>query len=273
MPPWEASVQTWFAQFIGFVPRLVTAFVVLLITIVASGWAGRAARAGARRRAAAPEIGLLLERMARWGVFSLGLLLALEQLQLDLTSLIAGLGIVGLTLGFALGDIAKNLVAGFLLLLQQPFRIGDAIEVAGFGGRVEDITLRTTQVRTWDGRHVLIPNADVYVSPIVNLRQSPRRRIEVQVGVAYESDLARATEVALRAVQSLAGVIDEPAPLAVSQRFGDSGVELLIQFWVDTGKIGLLEAQDAAIQAVKRALDDENIRIPYPTRMMIQPQA
>jgi len=273
MPPWEASVQTWLGQFIGFVPRLVTAFVVLLITIVASGWAGRAARAGARRRGAIPEIGLLVERLARWGVFILGLVLALEQLQFDLTSLIAGLGIVGLTLGFALGDIAKNLVAGFLLLLQQPFRIGDAIEVAGFGGRVEAISLRTTQVRTWDGRHVLIPNADVYVSPVVNFRQSPRRRIEVPLGVGYEADLARVSELALRAVRALPGIIGEPVPLAVSQRFGDSGIELLIQFWVDTEKVDLLEAQDAAIRAIKRALDEEHIRIPYPTRMMVQPAA
>jgi small conductance mechanosensitive channel len=273
MPPWDATLQTWFAQFIGFVPRLLTGVIMLVIAIVASIWAGRASRAASRRRGAPVEIGLLIERLARWGVLVLGLVLALEQLQFDLTGLIAGLGIVGLTLGFALGDIAKNLMAGFLLLLQQPFRIGDAIEVAGFGGTVEDITLRTTQVRTWDGRHVLIPNSDVYVHPIVNFRQSPRRRLEVQVGIAYDADLARAAEVALAAVRSLPGVIDSPVPVAVSQRFGDSGVELMIQFWVDTGQVGLLQAQDAAIQAVKRALDEARIRIPYPTRMMLQPTA
>lgn len=86
----------------------------------------------------------------------------------------------------------------------------------------------------------------------------------------HEADLARAAEADLAA---LPGVIDSPAPVAVSQRFGDSGVELLIQFWVDTGQVGLLQAQDAAIQAVKRALDEARIRLPYPTRMMVQPQA
>ncbi|OQY35105.1 MAG: hypothetical protein B6I38_01835, partial [Anaerolineaceae bacterium 4572_5.1] len=107
-------------------------------------------------------------RTTRWAIIIWGLFLGLQQVEFNLTGFVTGLGIVGFTIGFAFQDIAKNFMAGMLLLLQQPFDIGDSIEVAGYAGTVTDIEIRSTALRTFDGRHVIIPNAEVFTGVITN---------------------------------------------------------------------------------------------------------
>ena len=261
----ELSLDGLWNSVLAFLPKLGLAILIYLAARIVSSWAVRILRKGMQRRGHDPEIILILEMLTRWGIIGMGIVLALEQIAPGkTTSLVAGLGIAGFTLGFALQDVAKNFVAGILLLLQQPFEIGDSIEVAGYGGTVLNITLRATEMRTWDGRHVLIPNGDVFVSPIVNFSKATRRRVDINIGVAYDSDLDRVTRVALEALKEVPGLLQEPAPSVVFSTFGDSAIEFTTYYWVDTETTGLGTAKDTGVRFIKDAFKRENIEIPYP---------
>jgi small conductance mechanosensitive channel len=168
-------------RFIEFLPSLITAIVIFIITLFLASWLANLTAKAMKRRKIDDELILLSRRIVRITVLVLGTIQALAQVNFNVTGFVAGLGIVGFTIGFALQDVTKNFVAGILLLLQQPFDLTDSIQVSGYSGVVKDITLRTTEIRTWDGRDVFIPNGDVYVKPITNYSRDPRRRLELSV--------------------------------------------------------------------------------------------
>ncbi|NIM93619.1 MAG: mechanosensitive ion channel [Anaerolineales bacterium] len=257
-------------QTIIFGPRIGISIVTLVISFVLSGWVARLVHKNLEKREVDNEIIVLLELLSKWGIRILGIVIAIELVWPgQLGALIVTLGIVGFTIGFALQDVAKNFVAGIILLIQQPFNIGDSIEVSGYGGVVETISLRTTELRTWDGRYVLIPNGDVFVSPIVNFTKAINRRVEILIGVAYETDLNQASRVALEAISELQGVLQDPAPKIVMQQFGDSAIEFSIQYWVDTEASSTVDATNTGIQAIQIAYDREGIEMPFPTQRIL----
>jgi small-conductance mechanosensitive channel len=260
---------------LDFLPRLGTAILVYLIARLVSASATRLIRRSMEKQNRDPEIIVLLEMLTRWGILALGIVLALEQLAPGrFSSLIAGLGIAGFTIGFALQDVAKNFVAGILLLIQQPFEIGDAIEVGGYGGTVLDISLRATEMRTWDGRRVYIPNGDIFVSSIVNFSRALRRRVDIIAGVAPDSDLNQVARIALETIkESVDGVLDDPAPQVVFSQFGESTIDFKALYWIDTGEAGVLQAQDEGVRAIKEAFEREGIDMPYPTRTILMAQS
>ena len=266
----ELSLDGLWNSVLAFLPKLGFAILIYLVARFISSWAVRLLRKRMQRRDHDPETILLLEMLARWSIIGFGILLALEQIAPGkTTSLVAGLGIAGFTIGFALQDVAKNFVAGLLLLLQQPFEIGDAVEVAGYSGTVMDITLRATEMRTWDGRFVIIPNGDVFVKPIINFSKAKHRRVNISVGVAYESDLDKVTRVVLEAINDVPGLLQDPAPAVIFSTFGDSAIEFSAYYWIDTDVAGLGSAQDAGVKAIKNAFKREGIEIPYPIRTVL----
>ncbi len=270
MQTFELSLDTIVNGIVAFLPRLGLAILVYLAARMISAWVSKILRRSMEQRDHDPELIVLLEMITRWSILALGVVLALEQLAPGrFTGLIAGLGIAGFTIGFALQDVAKNFVAGILLLIQQPFGIGDAIEVAGYGGTVVDISLRSTDLRTWDGRHVLIPNGDVFVSPIVNFSRATHRRVTISVGVAYDSDLDKVTRVALDAIKNVPGLLQDPAPSVIFSAFSDSAIEFSAYYWIDTDVASLGIAQDTGIKAIKDSFTRESIEIPYPIQTVI----
>jgi len=270
MQSFDLSFDNIANNIVAFLPRLGLAILVYLVARAIAAWTTKLLRQSMERRERDPELIVLLEMLTRWGILALGIVLALEQLAPGrFSSLIAGLGIAGFTIGFALQDVTKNFVAGILLLIQRPFEIGDAIEVAGYGGTVLDISLRSTDLRTWDGRHVLIPNGDIFVSPIVNFSRATRRRVQITVGVAYDTDLDKVTRVALEALKDVPGLLQDPAPSLVFSNIGDSTIELSIYFWIDTDVVSLGTAQDAGIKAIKKQFEHEGIEIPFYIRIVL----
>ncbi len=251
---------------IEFLPKLAASLVIFVVSIYIAGLLAKLLNDVLRRREVDAEVTLLLVRLTRWGLIVVGALVALQQIGFRVTAFLAGLGILGFTVGFALQDVSRNLIAGVLLLLQQPFDIGDIIEVQGYLGQVEDVTLRSTELRTLDGRLVLIPNADVFTSSLVNYTRTPRRRIELDVGVAYDSDLDKVRELALAAVKDLPGALDDPEPLVWFHTFNESSIDFTLYFWIDTHKTDIFEAKSLALEAVKKAFEREGIEIPYPIR-------
>ncbi len=270
MPTILDYLQVWLDRFVAFLPTLAIGIGILLLAWIISRWLSRIVRRNMTRGGRDPELIVLISLLTRWGIMTLGIVFAAEVMtEGSLGSLIAGLGIAGFTLGFALQDVAKNFVAGILLLLQQPFEIGDMIEVAGYQGKVLSIALRTTELRTLDGRFVLIPNGDVYTSPVVNFTRASRRRVELNVGVAADSDLDKVTRITLASIAEITGLIEEPSPRVAYDNFGNSTIDFTLYYWVDTAVTDIVDARDAGVKAIKRAFERESIVMPYPTMTVL----
>ncbi|MEJ2758381.1 MAG: mechanosensitive ion channel family protein, partial [Anaerolineales bacterium] len=181
----------------------IAGLLIFLVSVYLARLFSRMAGRVLERRQKDKELNLLITRLVRWTVISLGIILALEQAGQDVTALLTGLGILGFTVGFALQDVSANLVSGILLLFEQPFDIEDSIQVAGYAGTVKSINLRATEMLTWEGLRVLIPNRDVFTNTITNYTRITQRRIGLSVGVGYDSDLTIVEETALNAVKNL----------------------------------------------------------------------
>ena len=260
-------------QFLEFLPKLAIGILIVCVAWLLSRWAARLLRRSMKRNGRDPELIVLLSMLTRWGILTLGIVVAAEiTAEGALGSLIAGLGIAGFTIGFALQDVAKNFVAGILLLLQQPFEIGDMIEVADYAGHVRAITLRTTEIRALDGRFVLIPNGDVFTSAIINYSRADHRRVELKIGVATDSDLDQVTRVALEALVPIPGLIQNPSPRVAFDNFGESTIDFTLHYWIDTAVTDVIPAQDAGVKAIKLAFEREAIVMPYPTRTLLTHQ-
>ncbi len=241
-------------RFVEFLPKLITSIVIFIVALFASSWLANLTAKAMRRRNLDAELIVLSRRVVRITVLILGTIQALAQVDFNVTGFVAGLGIIGFTVGFAMQDVTKNFVAGILLLLQQPFGIGDRIEVTGYSGTVKDITLRTTEMRTWDGRDVLIPNGDVYVKPITNYSRDPRRRIQLSVSVSREWDLEELTHVVLDSLKDGVGVLEDPGSEAVWTASTQGATELSAYYWVDTSQVDFRSAQNTGLAAVRAAL-------------------
>jgi len=214
-------------------------------------------------------IALLIFIVSLWSVIVLGIVAALQQVGFNLTAFLTGLGILGFTVGFALQDVSKNFIAGLLLLLEQPFDIGDTIEVGKHLGTVANVEIRATEIYTVDGQNVIIPNAEVFTSPIKNYSRYTKRRFDLSVGVAYDSDLELVRETALGVINTIPGVLSEPAPRVVFNNLGASTIDFTVYYWVDL-KIGdYFGSIDRSITGIKTAFEEMKIEMPYPIQTVL----
>jgi small conductance mechanosensitive channel len=271
----STPIQKFLEQVILFIPDLIVAIIIFVASFYVASLAAKAVAKAIDRREPPvdPELGKLLARLTRWSIIVVGTIWALNQVNFNVTGFVAGLGIVGFTIGFALKDVAENFVAGILLLIQQPFDIGDAIEVNGYAGVVSDIQVRDTTMRTWDGLLVIIPNSKVYTNAITNFTKVEKRRIGLEIGVGYETDLPQAHQTMLEVVRGLPGVIqDDPAPFVVFKEFGDSSINATLYFWIDMASTGYFDALDGAVKGVKSAFERDGINIPFPIRTVYMEQ-
>lgn len=188
-------------------------------------------------------------------------------------SLLAGLGIGSVAIGFAFKDIFENFLAGMLILTRQPFKIDDFIEVNGIDGRVESITVRDTVVRQTDGQPVVVPNAILFKNPVTVRTDKARRRASVMCGVGYGEDVGKARDVIAKAVRSVASVESNDYPVQVlASEFGASSVDFEIRWWTGSKPGELRKSKDEVIETVKKALDDAGIEIPFPYRTLTFPE-
>jgi small-conductance mechanosensitive channel len=259
---------------LALLPRLGTALAIFVAGLYFSKFLSKLARQALSNLKPASGTAKLIEDLIRWSILTLGTIMAIQQF-VDVTAFLAGLGILGFTVGFALQDVMKNFASGVILLAQQPFRVGDAVAVGEFEGAVRSIDLRSTEIETFDGRIAILPNAEVLNHAIVNYTRSLQRRVEVLVGIAYQSDLKLARDTALMAVQTVNGFLAEPSPQVVFNKFGEFSIDLTIHFWVDTRQTGTITARDTAIEQISQAFVQNHIEIPLPTstvRMLSESQ-
>lgn len=200
---------------------------------------------------------------------TLAFLTALSTMGVDIGALIAALGLTSLAIGLALKDTIENAITGVLLLIQRPFKVGDVIKVSDVTGTVANVAIRTTNIKTFDGLHVLIPNRHVYNEVITNWSYYPTRRVTVTLGVAYETDLARAARVLSEAVAAVPGVLADPALLVSFEGFDESSIRMVFRFWIDWQTTNAVDLQTQMTQVIMDAAHHEGINIPYPIRTVL----
>lgn len=271
---WDAAVAkvgAWVETFIQHLPNLLAA-----VAVVVAAWlAARAARAVAARVLGRVTDHRPVTRLAATAayvaVLVTGVFVALGVLQLDktVTSLLAGVGIVGLALGFAFQDIAQNFIAGIMLSVRRPFREGDVIETNDYMGVVDHLDLRSTVLRTFQGQHVRIPNSEVFQNPLVNYCATGSRRVDLAVGVSYADDLETARRVALEAVEGVEGRDTSREVELFYEQFGGSSIDFQVRFWIPFARqTDYLRARSDAIVRLKAAFDREGVSIPFPIRTL-----
>lgn len=186
----------------------------------------------------------------------------------DLTNIFIGAGAITAIVGLAARETLAAMLAGFILLFSRPFRVGDWIEVKDHSGIVTDVTIFNTKIQTFGDKHVLVPNDIITESDLTNLSRNDQLRVEVEVGIDYDTDITHAREVAVEAVSDLDSIKSSPPPEVVAKRFADSSILLELRVWIGNPTMRRKwDARTEGIEAVKQAFDDEGITIPYPQRV------
>jgi small conductance mechanosensitive channel len=200
-------------------------------------------------------------------VIAFGLMFSLDNLGLNVTSVIAGLGIAGVALGFAAKDTLANLIAGVTILWDRPFRVGDRIEVEGSVGVVRKITLRTTRLDTARNEVVIFPNEKMVTEKIINHTMRPSLRVDVPFGIAYAADIQAARRVVLATTAGDEDLREKPEPAVVVTELADSSVNLELRVWLKD-PIQEIGTRLRYMEKVKAALDEAGIEIPFPQLML-----
>lgn len=181
--------------------------------------------------------------------------------------LIGALGIGSVAIGFAFKDIFQNLLSGILLLISEPFRIGDQIVSGDYEGTVEDIKIRATTIKTYDGRQVVIPNSDLYTSALTVNTAYKQRRLQVAVGIGYEDDIEAAKAEILQALDKVESVSKKAQPSVIATGFGDSTIDLTVRWFIEDGtQANKVTSIHQVIVEIKSALDAAGVNIPFPIR-------
>ncbi|WP_070138196.1 mechanosensitive ion channel family protein [Crocinitomix algicola] len=265
------KLTDWGTKVVSMLPNIGLALLVLLVFVFLGKLTRRLIRKILTRAYNNEELTSILARIGYIAVVLGGAMASLSILHLDktVTSLLAGAGIIGLALSFAFQDLAANFVSGFFMALKKPFEIGDVIEVEGYTGTVLAISLRSTEIMTFDGNEVVIPNRKLFENPLTNYYRTKTRRVDLNIGVSYAEDLDQVQQITKNAIEQIPSLVEDKEVLVIFQEFGDSSINLQVQYWVPYDNYSqYLVGISEGIKAVKKAYDKHNILIPFPIRTM-----
>ncbi|MCK8463195.1 mechanosensitive ion channel family protein [Aliiroseovarius sp. S1339] len=252
-------------------PELVAALAVIALTWGLSRFAKMIiARLGGRMHLRSNLIEVL-SMLASVGLWLIGTLIAVTLVFPSITpaKALTTLGLGSVAIGFAFKDTFENFLAGILILLREPFALGDFVECEDIEGQVEKITIRDTHIRQTDGQLVVVPNHMLFQNPVTVRTSRDLRRITVICGVAYGEDIDIARDVISKAVRNVDTVRDDVKDVQIfATNFGASSVDFEVTWWTGSKPIDVRQSRDQVIAAVKRALDDKGIEIPFPYRTL-----
>lgn len=260
---WKAAwtrIDGWVSGFFMLLPNLIVGAVVLAL-FVAVAVMVRSRIGSLFRRVGRQDLGDMLASLALWLVVLVGVLLSLTIVLPSLSpgDLVASFGIGSVAIGFAFKDILQNYLAGLLILLRQPFRRGDQIQVKDIEGTVHVINQRATLIRTFDNRIVVVPNADIYTSSVTVHTAYPTRRISLDVTVGYDNDVERVRDLILKTLSRLDEVRVTPPPQVVCWELGATSLALKVRFWIESRRSSEITARGRAVQAIKEAFQAKGI--------------
>ena len=208
-------------------------------------------------------------RLAQVISFSTGILLVPSVWNLNIGNFLIGAGFLGVIVGFAARQTLSSALSGFMLMLAQPFKIGDWIEIGEKRGRVMKITVVNTHIRAATGEMVIIPNDEVMNDKVTNLSGMGRLQLYVDVGVDYTTDIKSAKRITQEAVEDVDDTMDNPGATVYADEFSESSVILRTYFWIDNpSETRRRRARAAVIREIRKAYDEEGITIPFPQRTL-----
>lgn len=247
---------------VRFGPKLLAALVIFAVGVTVSRWIGVVLTRALERIELEPPVRSLLARIARTIVLGLFLIMALQNLGVELLPLIAGLGVLGAGVALAMQGLLSDVAAGLSIIFSKPFRVGEYISVAEEEGRVEDISLFSTTLAHPDGSRVVIPNRKIVGEIYHNFGTT--RELNIVVGVAYETDFKRAVAIMEQVLHANPRVLQQPAPIIQAIRLADSYVEMEVKCGVAVADY--IPARGELTTAIVEACRERGIVIPYPRR-------
>ena len=268
------KIQTSLLNLIGsgieVLPGIIVGLVILLLTRLGANFIERLTTKVGKRTLRSQSLQLLLAKTSYVAAWVIGILAAsvLAFPGLRLGDIIAALGLGSVAIGFAFQDIFKNFLAGVLLLLQEPFRINDQVIIEGYEGTVEQINIRCTQIRTYQGERILLPNSTVFTTAVQVRTAYEHRRTDLGVGVDYNTSLPEVAELLEHTIMGVDGVVSTPAPEIDLVSFGDSSIDFVVRYWTLPPQKQVRQVKTKAIIAIKKAFDQAEINIPYPIRTL-----
>lgn len=262
----QEQVNAIIRSLVATLPNIAIAIGVVILTWIVAGVAMRTAKRLTQRAGLREDLQQLIDTLVKVGVWIAGLLVAAAVVIPGLTpaGLIAGLGIGAVAIGFAFQDIFENFLAGVLIMLRDKMQIGDLIEAEGILGKVEKITLRETHIRQLSGELTILPNSMIFKNPVKILTDAPLRRNEIIVGVSYDTDLVHAKSTIRKALEALPSIAGERSIDLYAAEFNSSSVDFVVRWWTDTAANDYLDVKSEVVFAIKQALDDAGIEIPFP---------
>ena len=269
--PLRNQLEGYATGFWQVLPQLILAIVFLLFVWMVSkvlSWVLPKTLRKAHMRRALVDVVMMLAVVGLW---LFGVLIAVTIAFPTITPgrALTALGVGGVAIGFAFKDVFENFLAGVLLLIREPFSIEDYIDCENIEGQVEEITIRDTHVRQTDGQLVVAPNAMFFKNPVTIRTAKDVRRTTIICGVAYGEDVDEAREIIAQAVRGVDSVRDDVRDVEIfAQEFADSSINFEITWWTGSRPIDIRSSRDKVVAAVKRALDDAGIEIPFPYRTM-----
>ncbi|MDX1629350.1 MAG: mechanosensitive ion channel [Fulvivirga sp.] len=265
------KIQEWIDTFIAMIPNMLVSILLFILFYVLARITRKVFIKLFNKTSSNKALENLFSTIVYYVVIGLGLFVILGVLKLEktVTSLLAGVGVIGLALGFAFQDVAANFISGIILAFRRPFVIGDIIEVNDQMGKVTRTNLRVTVIETFQGQEIYIPNKEVIQSAIINYSVLGQRRIDLNVGISYGDDLQKVEELVKNAISKLDGLIRKDDMIFDYYEFGDSSINFNIRFWVNyPDQPGFLIYRNRAIKMIKHTFDENDITIPFPIRTL-----
>ncbi|WP_410471899.1 mechanosensitive ion channel family protein [Faucicola mancuniensis] len=212
----------------------------------------------------------LLHNLLSMLIIILWIASVMAQFGFDIVSVVAGLGIAGIAVGFAAQSTLANFIAGITILIEQSFQVGDWVNINGQEGKVVQIALRTTQILTRDNITVIFPNSTVASAEVVNLTSKSLIRFDIEVRIALEAEIEQARDAILRVLEYTKEIVHRPAPTATVDKIGDFGVHFIVRFWVNPPHVARMPViKEIMREQIKQALDNEGILTPYPHMQLV----
>lgn len=212
---------------------------------------------------------IFVTTIVKYTIYIIGFVNALSATGIDTASVLASLGIAGLTIGFAARDAFSNLISGLLIYLDRPFVIGDLVEIEDHYGRVDQITLRSTRIITSDGKMLAVPNADIINKTVASYTNFPHLRLDIPVTIGVNEDISRVRQIMLQQISKNTAYLSDPAPRVVVTQLNDYNVAVELQAWLKNEREHV-EERFSLRENIFNALNKANIDMPYET-FQLQP--
>ena len=264
------QVESYGDAFVRSLPSIIAAIIVLVVAWIAV----RVLRRVIKKAMTAANLRKALVRLAQTlisvVVWMLAILISMSMIfpSVDPGSVLTALGVGGIAVGFAFKDIFENFMAGAMIMLRKPMRIGDFIECQEVEGKIEEIHIRDTYVRQTDGQLILVPNSVLYKNPVFIRTERNIRRFEITAGVGYDVDVDAARDVIREAVEDCGAAESDPPVQVQAKEFNSSSVDFQVRWWARSEPADFYKSRDVVIAAVKKALEAADMEIPYPYRTL-----